>query len=134
MTNLQYHLQLTLFSIRWVGGPDYPQGGRFPEGSQNLRLKALAAERKYRFVVVSECCSDITNLRAIETRELRVYMAGQSSLNTLKALEDLLHHHPSIDQTQRVYFYIVSIFRTGGIQWSQVRLRFQAFGLLFYPV
>lgn len=56
----------------------------------------LAAERPYTYIVIGECTSDITNLRGIQDRGVRVYLAGQSSLNTLKVMEDVLSFNPSI--------------------------------------
>ena len=81
---------------RWIGGGEHGQGGKFLDGSQNRRVGALAAERAYKFIVIGECTSDITNLREIQDRNVRVYLAGQSSLNTLKVLEDVLALNPSI--------------------------------------
>ena len=85
-----------MLCIRWVGGSGHPQGGKFPEASQNRRLKTLATERNYTFVVVSECCSDIINPSNILNSEARIYMAGQSSLNTLQALEEVMRANLSI--------------------------------------
>ena len=48
--------------------------------------------------MISECCSDISNLRHIENRQARVYLAGVSSLNTLKVMEEVLDAHPNIQR------------------------------------
>ena len=80
-----------------MGGRGHGEGGKYPNGSQNRRLPQLASLRDYRFMVVSECTSDITNLRDIYDRDVRVFMAGQSSLNTLHTLEYVLQRHPNIE-------------------------------------
>ena len=71
------------FNYRWIGG-EYGRGGRFPEGCQETRLPKLAGERAYRFLVVCESSSYITNLRDVQSGDIRVLLARQSSLNTLK--------------------------------------------------
>ena len=84
------------FNYRWIGG-EYGRGGRFPEGCQETRLPKLAGEREYRFLVVCESSSDITNLRDVQSRDIRVLLAGQSSLNTLNVIERVLFTYPSIE-------------------------------------
>ena len=85
------------FNYRWIGG-EYGRGGRFPEGCQETRLPKLAGEREYRFLVVCESSSDITNLRDVQSRDIRVLLAGQSSLNTLNVIERVLFTYPSIER------------------------------------
>ena len=84
------------FNNRWISG-EYGRGGRFPEECQETRLPKLAGEREYRFLVVCESSSDITNLRDVQSRDIRVLLAGQSSLNTLNVIERVLFTYPSIE-------------------------------------
>ena len=84
------------FNYRWIGG-EYGRGGRFPEGCQETRLPKLAGEREYRFLNVCESSSDITNLRNVQSKDIRVLLARQSSLNTLNVIERVLFTYPSIE-------------------------------------
>ena len=45
-----------------------------------------------------ESSSDITNLRDVQSRDIRVLLAGQSSLNTLNVIERVLFTYPSIER------------------------------------
>ena len=96
---------------------------KFSSDSRNLGDFSISSSSSYNL----PCPAQASPPPSVRWNSLANIMINLMCLAVIRA--------PSQHWTHKdTFLYFISIFRAGGLQWSQVCLRFQAFGLLFCTV
>ena len=74
-------------------------GSIYPRACQELRVPQLLAGNVYHFLIISECCNDLSNIAGL-LPQLQLFLAETSGLNTLRVAEEALRAFKSL---QMVY-------------------------------
>ena len=86
------------------------RNGRFREGSQDIRVPLLLREGFFTFLIISLCCSDVTNIRGLEF-ELQLWLADESAKNSLATAEEAVRKFEMLQVRHQISaIFIIQIF------------------------
>lgn len=67
----------------------------YPRACQEIRVPELLAANVYHFLIIGECCNDLSNIAGL-LPQLQLFLAETSALNTLRVAEEALRAFQSL--------------------------------------